>query len=138
MIKALHGRHGSPDPAGNSTTRSRPALGRVFWLVLLGAVLCGAAIWFRLSRPVRDTMLRGKEIPELEAAVREAPADPLPRYYLAKKYYLQRRFVEARDAYAEVARLEPGNVRAHLGLGLASYELGHNREARDEFEKTLT
>jgi tetratricopeptide (TPR) repeat protein len=111
---------------------------RRLWLLLCaGIALIGAAWWLRSSPRMREAILRGKDLPELEAAVRQNPNDGLARYYLAKRYYLNRRFEDARIAYEEVVRLDPNSARAHLGLALSWYELGQTWQAREEFQRAL-
>jgi len=103
----------------------------------MGLLLVGAAWWLRSSRWMREAVLRGQEIPELEAAVRERPDDALAQYYLAKRYYTNRRFSDARDAYEKAIHLEPDSARAHLGLALSLFELGDLERARGVFEEAL-
>jgi tetratricopeptide (TPR) repeat protein len=110
---------------------------RLLILLSAGLALVGGALWLRSSARMRETILSGKEISELEAAVQAQPGDALAAYYLAKRYYLARRFRDARAAYESVVRLEPASARAHLGLALSLYELGESRAARAEFERTL-
>jgi tetratricopeptide (TPR) repeat protein len=99
--------------------------------------LIGGAFLLRSSQGMRETILRGKELPELEAEARSHPDDALTQYYLAKSYYLHLRFSDARSAYAAAIRLDPDSARAHLGLALSLYESGRLREAQDEFAQTL-
>ncbi len=106
-------------------------------MLLLGSVLVTGALVLRSSSTVRESILRGKEMAELEAVVRTHPDDAVAQYYLAKAYYLRGRFVEARTAYEQVVRLEPNSARAHLGLGLCLFESGKLPEGEDEFNRTL-
>jgi tetratricopeptide (TPR) repeat protein len=106
-------------------------------LLLAGLLLILAAGWLRSSAWLREPILRGKETAELEAAIRERPNDALVQYYLAKSYYLQRRFSRARDAYEAAARLDPRSPRARLGLALSLYEMGNLPAARGAFEHAL-
>ncbi len=110
---------------------------RVLPLLLVGLALIGGAWALRSSAWLHGYILRGKDVAELEAAVRQDPNDSLARYSLAKRYYLQGRFSDARDAYQEAIRLDPRNAEAHLGLGLSWMELGQMRQARDELEAAL-
>jgi tetratricopeptide (TPR) repeat protein len=110
---------------------------RLLLLCIVGPVLIGAALWLRSSSYLRETILRSKDLPELEAAVRQNPNDSIAQYYLAKRYYLSRRFDAARTAYNAAERLEPKSARTHLGLGLTLFELHDLSEARSEFEETL-
>ncbi len=110
---------------------------RLALLLLLGVVLVGGAVWLRSSRSMREAILRGKDLPELEAMVRSRPDDALAQYYLAKRYYLSRRFADASAAYEATVHLEPDSARAHLGLGLSLYETGRLKEAQVELEQTL-
>src|SRR5438094_10583940 len=98
--------------------RARASSFRLVTLLLVGLRLVGASWWLRSSRWLHDSVLRGKDLPELEALVRQQPEDALAQYYLAKSYYLNRRFSEARAAYDEAVRLDRNSARAHLGLGL--------------------
>ena len=86
---------------------------------------------------MRETVLRGKELPELEAEARAHPTDALAQYYLAKSYYLHLRFSHAQSAYQAAIRLEPNSARAHLGLALSLYESGRLPEAQEAFADTL-
>jgi tetratricopeptide (TPR) repeat protein len=121
--------------AANSGGRALPF--RLVFLAILGIALIGGAFVLRSSRGVRETILRGKDLPELEAMVRAHPDDALAQYYLAKSYYLKLRFSDARSAYESAVRLDPDSARSHLGLGLALYESGKLQAAQDEFERTL-
>src|SRR5579884_104512 len=116
---------------------ARASAFRLLPLLLVGLVLIGTAWGVRSSRWVRETALRGKDLPDLEAAVRARPDDALAQYYLAKRYYLERRFPEARDAYTAAVRLDPSSARAHLGLGLTLFELGDMGQARSELAQAL-
>nr|CAA9213021.1 hypothetical protein AVDCRST_MAG63-70 [uncultured Armatimonadetes bacterium] len=124
-----------PQQTGASATRRAPS--RLLALIVIGLVLVIAAWGVRSSRWMRDPILAGKGIPELEASVRDRPGDPLAQYHLAKKYYLQGRFGEARSAYEAATRLDPRSPRAHLGLALTLYEMGRMRDARAQFERVL-
>jgi tetratricopeptide (TPR) repeat protein len=106
-------------------------------LILIGLALVGAAWWLRSSPYLREPILRGKDLPELEALVQSAPGDALARYHLAKRYYLERRFDEAVTAYEAAVRLEPKAARAYLGLALARYEQGQTEAARRAFQQAL-
>src|SRR5947207_7621675 len=114
----------STDPQRSPRGRSRASSFRLVTLLLVGFLLVGAAWWLRSSPWLHDSFLRNKSLPELEALVRQQPEDALAQYYLAKGYYLNRRFSEARAAYEEAVRLDRNSARAHLGLGLALCELG--------------
>ncbi len=106
-------------------------------LFLLGLALIGGAFSLRSSQGVRETLLRSKDLPELEAEARTHPDDALAQYYLAKSYYLHLRFSDARSAYEAAIRLDPKSARAHLGLALSLYESGMLREAQGALEQTL-
>jgi len=110
---------------------------RLTMLIVLGLALVGGAFFLRSSAGIREAILRGKELQELEAEARVHPGDALAQYYLAKSYYLHLRFPEARSAYETAIRLDPNSARSHLGLALSLYESGRLRDARDEFETTL-
>src|SRR5262249_31457225 len=121
------GREGSP-----------PSISSRFIVIgIAGIVLISAPIAFRSSRWLRELTLRGMDLPQLETAASNAPNDALIRYYLAKRYYIERKYPEARAAYEETVRLAPDDSRAHLGLGLSLFELRRDDEARKEFEQTL-
>src|SRR5436305_618211 len=83
--------------AASKRRRIRPLVPLIF----VGALLVGSALWLRSSKWTRNVGLQTKGVAELEAAVRSTPDDALARYYLAKQYYLNRRFADARDAYGE-------------------------------------
>lgn len=42
---------------------------------------------------------------------------------------------EALRAYKESLRLDPNNPQTYLNLGFVYYELGHDREAQEAFDK---
>lgn len=126
-----------PTAAALPPRKARPSAVRVLLLLLVGLILVGAAGWLRSSPWLREPILRGKDLPELEALVQSAPSDALARYYLAKRCYLDRRFAEAATAYEAVARTEPNSARAYLGLALSRYELGQTEAARRAFQQTL-
>lgn len=126
-----------PHRAAALPASARPASFRLLPLLLAGLVLVGAAWWLRSSPYLREPILKGKDVAELEAAVRARPDDALARYYLAKRYYLQRRFPEATAAYEAAARLDPDSARIRLGLALSLYEMGKRQPARAAFEQTL-
>jgi tetratricopeptide (TPR) repeat protein len=130
-------RHRPPASGRADTPTARSTSPRLILLLFLGIVLVGLAWALRSSPWARENALRGKGTVELEAIVQQQPENALARYYLGKSYYLERRFTEARDNYAEAARLEPQWSRAHLGLALSLYELGEVTEARDAFRQTL-
>lgn len=115
----------------------RRASPRLLPLLLLGLALVSAALWLRSSSWMREAILRGKDLPELEAIVRDRPDDPIAQYYLAKRYYVSRRFSDARDAYERAVQHAPKWARARLGLALSYYELGNKTRAREEFTETL-
>src|SRR5579884_2575662 len=91
---------------------ARASAFRLLPLLLVGLVLIGTAWAVRSSRSVLDTALRGTDLPHMEAAVRARPDDALGQYYLGKRYYLERRFREARDAYTAAVRLGPSSASA--------------------------
>lgn len=126
------------DPRGSPPRKTpKPSALRLPLLLALGITLVGGAVWLRSSPLLREPILRGKDVRQLEAAVRAQPNDALAQYYLAKSYYLQHRFAEAQDAYEEAIRLDPRSARARLGLALALYETGKIPEAQQAFERTL-
>src|SRR5690348_4794274 len=93
---------------------SRTASRRLYGLLAIAAVLIAGALWLRSSHPVREYLLSGRSLPELEAEVLQHPEDAVARYYLGKQYYLNRRFPEAQQAFHEAARLDPEWSRPHL------------------------
>ena len=99
--------------------------------------MVAAALCARNSRWTQDYLLRAKDLPELEALVRANPKNSAAQYHLGKRYYLARRFTEARAAYEESVRLDPDWARAHLGLALALFEDRELVGAREEFESAL-
>src|SRR5437016_2165891 len=105
-----------PGAARASVPAATPAAGtshsRILWLLLAGLALAGAALWLRSSPWMREQALRGMELPAIEAAARRQPDDSRVQYYLAKRYYLDRRFPEARASYERAVRLEPRSGRA--------------------------
>jgi predicted Zn-dependent protease len=101
-------------------------------------VLIGAALWLRSSSWLHEYLVRAKDLPELEAIVRQNPDDGIAQYYLGRRYYLARRFEEATTAYATAARLDPGAARTHLDYGLALFEVGNVARAQDELKRALT
>src|SRR5947207_942747 len=116
----------------------KPTRRRAVPMLLMSAIpLVGAALWVRMSPWSREVSLRSKDLNGLELAVRNSPDDPLARYYLAKTYYIQNRFTDARDAYNVAIRLDASSARPHLGLALAAYKLGDIEQAKSEFEETL-
>lgn len=110
---------------------------RLPFLLLTGILLIGAALGLRSSPWIREHLVRGKTLLQLEAEARRDPEDSITRYALAKQYYLARRFSDAEDAYRAVLAREPRSARAHLGLGLTLYERGRFSEAQDAFQKAL-
>lgn len=122
---------------GAGALAHRAFLHRLALWALFAIAAIGAAVSLRLSREVRDTYLRSKELPELEVEARAHPDDALTQYYLAKSYYLHLRFADARSAYQTAIRLDPRSARTHLGLALSLYESGRLNEAQDEFAQTL-
>jgi tetratricopeptide (TPR) repeat protein len=110
---------------------------RLLPLLLVGLVLIAVAWGVRSSRWMRETILRGKDLPELEAMERSQPDDSLTQYYLAKQYYVQHRFAEAVGAYEAAVRLDPNWARARLGLALSYYEQGQRDRDQAEFEHEL-
>jgi tetratricopeptide (TPR) repeat protein len=129
-------RSGAPG-AGRSGPSAVRRPSRLLVLLLAGGALVGGAAWLRSTPWLREPLLRGRTVPELEAAVRSRPDDALARYYLAKGYYLSRRFPEAREAYEAAARRDPGSARTQLGLGLTLAEIGRNGEAKLALERAL-
>jgi tetratricopeptide (TPR) repeat protein len=111
---------------------------RLLPLLLVGLLLIGAAWWFRSSSWMREAILRGKDLSELEAIVRQHPDDAIAQYYLAKRYFLNHQFVDARTAYEATTRLDPNSARAHLGLGLTWFELHQIQSSQDELTQALT
>ncbi len=107
-------------------------------LLALGAILIAGALWLRSSIWLRDYILKAKDIGELESLVSTSPGDSVARYYLAKSYYLARRYSEAAEEYREAVALDPKSARAEIGLGLSLYELGDARGSRLAFERALT
>src|ERR1044071_3672173 len=79
---------------------------RLLFFLIIDLVLIVGASSLRSSRALREYLLRGKDTPELEALVQRQPDDGLARYYLAKSYYLNHRFSDARSHYEEAARLD--------------------------------
>lgn len=138
-MSSQHRRRGADpllEPKRATTSASRASL-RLLPLLALGIVLIAAALFVRSSHAVREPILRGKDLTELEALVHDHPDDALAQYYLAKKYYLNRRFKDAKTAYEAAARLEPDSARSHLGLALTLYELRQTRQAQTEFTEAL-
>lgn len=45
------------------------------------------------------------------------------------------RWDEAIKAYKESLRVNPGDAQTHLNLGFVYYELGHDTEAQQAFER---
>lgn len=127
----------SPESKGAAAPAKRAVPFRLIGLLLLGLALIIGAVSLRSSSGMRETILRGKDLPELEAEVRARPDDALAQYYLAKSYYLNRRFSDAHTAYEAALRLDPHSTRAHLGRGLSLYEMGRLNEASEEFAHTL-
>ena len=107
-------------------------------MLAIGVILIAAALWFRSSTWVRDYILKTKDLGELEKLASEAPRDPVARYYLAKSYYLARRYGDAAREYREAVALDPKSSRAEIGLGLSLYELGDADGSRLAFERALT
>jgi tetratricopeptide (TPR) repeat protein len=102
-------------------------------LLVIGLLLIGGA-WFVRSSPwLHETVLRSKELPELERLVREHPNDAVARYYLGRRYLQSRRFAEAASAYDAAARLDPNSARVRLELGYALYAQGDLKLASTEF-----
>jgi tetratricopeptide (TPR) repeat protein len=132
---------GTPPTQPLSTVQAKPAGGsalrRLLPLLLIGLALIGAALWLRSSPAMREAIYRGKDLPELEALVQANPRDSIAQYYLAKSYYLNRRFDAAQSAYEATIRLEPRSARAHLGLALALNEQGLLPQAKTNFERAL-
>jgi tetratricopeptide (TPR) repeat protein len=137
LSRKTSSRNASPASRGAVAPANRASPFRLIALLLLGLVLIGGAFALRSSRGMRETILRGKALPELEAEARGHPDDALAQYYLAKSYYLHLRFSDARSAYEAAIRLDPNSARAHLGLALSLYESGRLREAEDAFVQTL-
>lgn len=54
---------------------------------------------------------------------------------LARLYYLQKKFKQAKDQYAEVMRLDPGDIDNYVLMALAETELGNFEEALRHLEK---
>src|SRR5438874_9166375 len=106
------------------TIKPKSSSGRLLILVLVGLALVSGAYWARNSRWTRDSLYRGKDLPELEQLVRARPSDSIAQYYLGKSLYIARRFPEAEAAYSESVRLDPDYARAHLGLALTLYDIG--------------
>lgn len=124
-------------PENASPGAARPSPKRLILLLLVGIVLVGIAWGVRSNRALREYILRSKDLPELEALARSHPDDTLAQYYLAKQYYLHRRFADAKTAYETAVRLDPDWARARLGLALSYYELGQIGPAKAEFQQTL-
>src|SRR5438876_10443241 len=110
---------------------------RSAFILVVGVALIALALWLRSSAWLRDYILKAKDVADLEAIVKSSPEDPIAHYHLAKQYYLSRRFDDAREQYDEAVRLDPKSSRAHLGLGLALFELGHPGASQEEFERAL-
>lgn len=141
MVRRRQTRGSKPMPGTDGIKAVRPARGsreRLPLVLLVGVLLVGAALWLRSSSWMREQLVRGKTVPELEAAVRADPRDDVSRYALAKRYYTSQRFAEAEAAYRDVIQREPRSARSHLGLALSLYELSRLEAATEEFEQALT
>jgi Flp pilus assembly protein TadD len=114
------------------STGARASSLRLLPLLAVGLLLIGGAWWLRSSAWVREVIVRGKDLAELQALVSRQPDDPIAQYYLGRRYVAARRFSEATEAYEAATRLDPGSARAHLGLGLSLFELGKLQQAHDE------
>jgi tetratricopeptide (TPR) repeat protein len=126
-----------PQPQRAPVPKPRAASSRLYPLLIVGILLVGAAWWLRSSSWVREATLRHKSLPELEETVRQHPDDAIAQYYLARQYYLGRRFAEAGTAYEAAAHLAPDEARTYLGWGLALVELGRLPEAKVELTRAL-
>jgi tetratricopeptide (TPR) repeat protein len=116
---------------------SRASSLRLIPLLCIGLALIGAAWALRSSAWLHETIVRSKDMAELEAMVRAKPDDAIAQYYLGRRYYVAGRYADAAVAYDAAARLDPNSARSHLGLGLSLFEQGRLNEARVELEQTL-
>lgn len=75
---------------------------------------------------------------ELTLALRLDPQPPPDRYLkLGAALVRQGRLDDARRAFVDALRLDPGDAEAHNALGAALSDLGRTREAIGEFNKAL-
>ena len=59
------------------------------------------------------------------------------RLNLAEAYGTVGRFTEARDAYAQLLAIDPGNVVVRNNYALALFKCGEKEEAAEEFRRVL-
>lgn len=96
----------------------------------LASVLLGGCAMTDSNRAA-DVQMRAMPL-----VVRTAQS-PEAHYALGKYYFYQGRFEQAREAFADAVRLEPGHVDALNGLGVVHDRLGQYDEARKAYDAAL-
>ncbi len=74
---------------------------------------------------------------DFRAALRDYPNDAVLHINYGQFLLAQARTQEARDQFTAALKVDPDRAEAHLGLGLAAYELNEDDTALAEFESFL-
>lgn len=125
------------EPVRAPQQRTRVSSWRLPLLLIAGLLLVGVALYVRSSPWMRETILRGKSLPEMEAFVRLHPDDALAQYYLGKRYIQAHHYPDALRALDTAAHLDPNSAQTHLDLGVCYFELRDMERAQTEFEEAL-
>ncbi len=78
-----------------------------------------------------------EQILELERAAAAAPRDAHAQYTLGNAYFDAQRYVDARGAYGQAVKLDPGFADAYTNLGLVYRIEGNLEAAIAQYEKAL-
>ena len=76
-------------------------------------------------------------VEELNAIIRQEPANAQAHYDLGAALFRQNKFSEAVEEFGQALRLKPKFGRAHTGIGMAYVRLQRNNDAISEFYEAL-
>src|SRR5204863_293852 len=85
----------------------------------------------------REVARRQPQGAAAQRAVHFCPGDGDARYYLSYAFYMHGQYAEGAGEARAAIRINPGDARAHEGLGECLARMGRMREARAEWELAL-
>lgn len=125
LLSAIALRTGDPQKAKEMATRcmergdTRP---EVYKVLALSEYLLGDSRQFETN---------------IRAVLDKNPQDVEARYFFARYLFEEKRYVESRDYFERVIKLQSDNYKAHYYLGLLNAAAGDSDQARAEFEESV-